>query len=221
LKSSTTAPIPGHQAAGEVWFRGRIKGFVTGGPYSGKTRTIKVAGEIYAFQTFETSDALKECSQSALALDYMRRGLIVPFETVCLALREKVETLPEGVVAIPSGFPRDIDQARFAVTLGLPIAFVNTPIETCALRAFERLTEIQSGNGERDLLRQGRVDEGDPAVTKQRFGVFCLDTLPALSFCRDAGLIRDIDGSLEPRERALRLGEIFDLPKKSADSYLR
>lgn len=210
---SAAAPIRGHQTTGEVRFRGRIKGFITGGPYSGKTRTIKVAGQIFRFETFETSDALKACSQRELALDYMRRGLIVPFETVCLALREKVEALPEDVVAIPSGFPRDIDQARFAVTLGLPIAFVNTPIETCALRAFERLREIQEGNGGQDQLRQGRVDEGDPAVVKQRFGVFCLDTLPGISFCRDAGLVREIDGSLDPRERALKLGEIFDLPQ--------
>jgi adenylate kinase len=124
-----------------------------------------------------------------IAVDYLRRGDLVPDELVIEILAGPVIEAVEKGGYVLDGFPRTLRQAEEAYR-------VAQEIEGIDLQAVVHL-EVRREELRRRLLararQEGRGDDTDPVIS-HRLEIFDIETEPLLGFYRGRGLIVDVDG---------------------------
>jgi adenylate kinase len=163
-------------------------------PGAGKGTQAARLSAHYAIAHLSSGDLLrKEVTADTrigrIAVDYVRRGDLVPDELVIEILAGPVlEAVGNGGYVL-DGFPRTLRQAEEAYR-------VAQQVEGIDLQAVVHL-EVRRQELRRRLLaralQDGRVDDTD-AVISHRLDIFDSETEPLLGFYRERGLIVDING---------------------------
>jgi adenylate kinase len=124
-----------------------------------------------------------------IAIEYLRRGDLVPDELVIEILAGPVLQAVGNGGYVLDGFPRTLRQAEEAYR-------VAQQVEGIDLQAVVHL-EVRREELRRRLLarsrQDGRVDDTDDVIS-HRLEIFDAETEPLLGFYNDRGLIVDIDG---------------------------
>jgi adenylate kinase len=163
-------------------------------PGAGKGTQAARLSAHYAIAHLSSGDLLrKEVTADTrigrIAVDYVRRGDLVPDELVIEILAGPVlEAVGNGGYVL-DGFPRTLRQAEEAYR-------VAQQVEGIDLQAVVHL-EVRRQELRRRLLaralQDGRDDDTD-AVISHRLDIFDSETEPLLGFYRERGLIVDING---------------------------
>jgi len=124
-----------------------------------------------------------------IAVDYLRRGDLVPDELVIEILAGPVLQAVGNGGYVLDGFPRTLPQAEEAYR-------VAQRVEGIYLQAVVHL-EVSREELRRRLLaragQDGRVDDTDDVIS-HRLEIFAAETEPLLEFYRTRGLMVDING---------------------------
>jgi adenylate kinase len=227
---------PPRTPSGKVW---RI--VLLGAPGVGKGTQAEMLCEYLGTCHLSTGDvfrAAKDCSGAGLspamenALAYMKRGELVPDETVLDMISERLRCLKCAGGFLLDGFPRTVAQAEAleklmaAAHVRLDAVFnYDLPVEQIITRVFGRLTcaqcKIVYHTATRPPKMAGHCDkcggklfqreDDQPAAVKVRMDAYLECTRPLIEFYRQRGLLVDIDASGTPDEICRRTcATVFD-----------
>jgi adenylate kinase len=121
---------------------------------------------------------------------YSSRGELVPDEVTVDLWRQHVagmiergEYAPANDVLLLDGIPRTVGQAAMMEGLIVPAAIIHLVVTD-----LDAMVERMKGRAE----KQGRADDADESVVRNRFTVYDRETAPVLGHY-DPALVRDID----------------------------
>jgi adenylate kinase len=165
-----------------------------GPPGAGKgTQAVKLV-ELLRVPHISTGDMFRYHKKNNTELgkkaqEYMDRGALVPDEITIAMVRERLgrEDVKKGFLL--DGFPRSTPQAQALDTIlqdhGLALDFV-VNISVSDQEIMKRL------KGRAEI--EGRSDDADPAVIKNRIATYKNQSEPCLAYYRPRGVVKDIDG---------------------------
>ena len=162
-----------------------------GPPGSGKgTQAARLRDDL-GFVPLSTGDLLREARVAgtdlgACASEFMDRGDLVPDELIVAMVREAIERLDGGPILL-DGFPRTVAQAD---ALAGALAARGRELTTAILIDVPDETVVRWISGR----HQDRADDR-PDTVRERLRVYHRDTEPLVSYYRDRGLLRRVDGA--------------------------
>lgn len=211
-----------------------------GGPDVGKARQADLlhqrlgACHLSTGDVFRAADSQPECDQSPAvrqALQYMRRGELVPDSTVGEVVRERKECLHCGRGFVLDGFPQTLAQAEWLekllkyeeIVLTAVVAY-ELPTEEIVGRPSARLTCEKCKAVYHAIARPSKMEgacdrcggklfrrEDDPPESIQaRLEAHSRNTAPLLEFYQASGLLRKIMAAGSPGKICARTISAID-----------
>jgi adenylate kinase len=165
-----------------------------GPPGSGKGTQAARLQERQGFAPLATGDLLREAREAGTELgrraaEYMDRGDLVPDDVVVDVIREALGRY-EGKPLVLDGYPRTVSQAEALdgalAAHGRELSaaiLVDVPDDVVAERISSR--------------HQGRSDD-NPETVRERLHVYHRETEPLTAYYERRGLLRRVDGTLDP-----------------------
>ena len=202
-----------------------------GPPGSGKGTQGERLQEDFRLPYYATGDILRGAVREGTELgktakEYMDRGDLVPDEVIIGVIGERVESPEAADGFILDGFPRTVGQAEALgeemeglVPLDHRALLIDVDDEEVVRRLGGRRTCVKNGHifhvefdppknedvcdicGARLIVR----DDDKPDVIRHRLETYHDKTKPLVDFYEERGLLKRVDGSLEPEEVGNRI----------------
>ncbi|OMJ21443.1 Uridylate kinase [Smittium culicis] len=150
--------------------------FVLGGPGSGKGTNSQFLVKDFGFVHLSAGDLLRAERQrdgskvGELISDYIKNGLIVPYEITISLLRDAIMDNPTAEKFLIDGFPRSLDQA---------VAFEASITNCQGVLYFECPEKILFDRIMKRSETSGRTDDNAESL-KKRFAVFQNESYPVI-----------------------------------------
>lgn len=166
-----------------------------GAPGAGKGTQAESLASIQQIAHISTGDILRQAvtAQTELgvkAKEFMDSGDLVPDSLVIDLIKERLDQPDVAQGWILDGFPRNLPQAKALETLLQDIGqacdhviYFEVPTETLVARMLER----------------GRKDDNEDTI-RRRLSVYKAQTVPLISFYKQQGNLKVIDGSQDVAE---------------------
>ncbi len=180
---------------------------------------------------YATGDILRAAVRDGTELgraakEYMDRGDLVPDELIIAMISERIESTEAADGFILDGFPRTatqadaLDEEIHGLDRRLTAAIlIEVPDDEVVRRLSGRRTCVKEGHifhvefdppkkeGVCDVCGGKLVvrDDDKPEVVKNRLGQYHDKTEPLISYYEDKGILRRVDGVLEPEEVTERI----------------
>ena len=177
---------------------------------SGKGTQAKKLAAQFPYDVFEAGGELRRIRASGTPLGEMVKsfidgGKLVPFGIIMKVTREAVRARPSGRRILFDGVPRDTDQMR---------AFDGIMEEAgrafrCVAIVVDKEEAVQRILGRAKI--EGRTDDADGAVIRDRMKTFEEKTVPVIAAYRSAGKLVEVDGRGTVEEIYGRLKEALGL----------
>jgi adenylate kinase len=170
-----------------------------GAPGSGKGTQGKVLGAVPGFLHFSSGDAFRALDPNSelgrTFKEYSTKGLLVPDELtirLCVDHLNKLATTgkfnPEKDTLILDGIPRSLAQAKALQPTVNVVAVLNL-----ACSSYEPLVQRMK----KRALIEGRKDDADEKIIRERFATYDRQTAPLLDFYGPK-LVKTIDALQAP-----------------------
>jgi adenylate kinase len=202
-----------------------------GPPGSGKGTQGERLQEDFRLPYYATGDILRAAVANGTdiglaAKEYMDRGDLVPDEVIIGVIEERVQGEEASDGFILDGFPRTVGQAealseamdglRRSITAAVLIEVADEEVvrrlggrRTCAKNGHIFHVEFDPPKhegvcdvcGSRLIVR----DDDKPEVIKHRLDTYHEKTKPLVAFYEERGVLKRVDGSLEPDEVSNRI----------------
>ena len=202
-----------------------------GPPGSGKGTQGERLQEDFRLPYYATGDilraAVKDGTDIGLAAkEYMDRGDLVPDEVIIGVIGERVQGEEAADGFILDGFPRTVGQAE---ALGEAMDGLGRGITAAVLIDVDDDEVIRRLGGRRTCAKNGHIfhvefdppknegvcdicgarlivrDDDKPEVIKHRLATYHEKTKPLVAFYEERGVLKRVDGSLEPDEVSNRI----------------
>lgn len=142
------------------------------------------------------------------AKEYANHGKLVPDEVTIAMVKDRLAQFDVKDGFLLDGFPRSVPQASslsailkgFGMTLG-HVVNIKVPDD-----------EVRSRLTKRAAI-EGRADDADPEVIRQRIETYKQQSEPSLTYYRPSGIVRDIDGVGTIDEVFARIAACFSTKK--------
>jgi adenylate kinase len=175
-----------------------------GAPGSGKGTQGKVLGQVLGFVHVSTGDLFRgldrQSEMGKVFIEYSSRGLLVPDDFTISLWRQSMQQwaaagrlAPDRDILVMDGIPRNVRQAELlsdAIQVDRIIVLEVTDMDEMVRRLKGR------------ALKEGRRDDADEAVIRNRMEVYERETRPVLDFYPQDRIVR-ID-ALQTPIRVLR-----------------
>ena len=202
-----------------------------GPPGSGKGTQGERLQEDFRLPYYATGDILRgavaegtELGQTAK--EYMDRGDLVPDEVIIGVIAERVESAEAADGFILDGFPRTVGQAD---ALGEEMEGLGRGITAAVLIDVSDEEVIRRLGGRRTCAKNGHIfhvdfdppknegvcdicgarlivrDDDKPDVIRHRLETYDEKTKPLIAFYEERGVLKRVDGSIEPDEVSNRI----------------
>jgi adenylate kinase len=171
--------------------------------------------------------AVRDCTElGRAAKEYMDRGDLVPDELIIAMISERIESTEAADGFILDGFPRTATQAD---ALDEEIHGLDRRLTAAILIGVPDDEVVRRLSGRRTCVKEGHIfhvefdppkkegvcdvcggklvvrDDDKPEVVKNRLGQYHDKTEPLISYYEDKGILRRVDGVLEPEEVTERI----------------
>lgn len=202
-----------------------------GPPGSGKGTQGERLQEDFRLPYFATGDILRaavrdETELGRTAKEYMDRGDLVPDEVIIGVIAERIEGPEAADGFILDGFPRTVGQAE---ALGEEMEDLNRGITAALLIDVSDEEVVRRLGGRRTCVKNGHVfhvefdppknedvcdvcgarlvvrDDDKPDVIRHRLETYHEKTKPLVDYYEERGLLKRVDGSLQPDEVGNRI----------------
>ncbi|MCB0875220.1 MAG: adenylate kinase [Solirubrobacterales bacterium] len=202
-----------------------------GPPGSGKGTQGERLQEDFRLPYYATGDILRAAVADGTELgrtakEYMDRGDLVPDEVIIGVIAERVESSEAADGFILDGFPRTVGQAE---ALGGEMEDLGRGITAAVLIDVSDEEVVRRLGGRRTCARNGHVfhvefdppknegvcdvcgsrlivrDDDEPEVIRHRLETYHEKTKPLVDFYEERGVLRRVDGELEPEEVGNRI----------------
>jgi adenylate kinase len=202
-----------------------------GPPGSGKGTQGERLQEDFRLPYYATGDILRaavsEGSELGLtAKEYMDRGDLVPDEVIIGVIAERVESDEAADGFILDGFPRTVGQAE---ALGDEMESLGRTVTAAVLIDVSDEEVIRRLGGRRTCAKNGHIfhvefdppkhedvcdvcgsrlivrDDDKPEVIRHRLDTYREKTMPLIDYYEQRGVLKRVDGSLEPEEVGNRI----------------
>lgn len=172
-----------------------------GPPGAGKGTQASLFSKRFAIPHVSTGDLLRAAAVNVTPMgaklsNLMARGELVPDEIILEILGDRIEKDDTAPGFILDGFPRNVAQARALDMLLMERGnFLNAAIELTVdetkllARINGRVAEMKA-RGERVRL------DDNPDSLRSRLDVYRAETAPLVTYYRNSGLLKTIDGTL-------------------------
>jgi adenylate kinase len=180
---------------------------------------------------YATGDILRAAVRDGTELgraakEYMDRGDLVPDELIIAMISERIESTEAADGFILDGFPRTATQAD---ALDEEIHGLGRRLTAAILIGVPDDEVVRRLSGRRTCVKEGHIfhvefdppkkegvcdvcggklvvrDDDKPEVVKNRLGQYHDKTEPLISYYEDKGILRRVDGVLEPEEVTERI----------------
>jgi adenylate kinase len=180
---------------------------------------------------YATGDILRAAVRDGTELgraakEYMDRGDLVPDELIIAMISERIESTEAADGFILDGFPRTATQAD---ALDEEIHGLDRRLTAAILIGVPDDEVVRRLSGRRTCVKEGHIfhvefdppkkegvcdvcggklvvrDDDKPEVVKNRLGQYHDKTEPLISYYEDKGILRRVDGVLEPEEVTERI----------------
>jgi adenylate kinase len=197
-----------------------------GPPGSGKGTQGERLQEDFRLPYYATGDILRAAVREGTELgtqarEYMDRGDLVPDEVMVGLIAERIARPEAADGFILDGFPRTTGQAE---ALGARMEELDRELTAAILIDVSDDEVVRRLSGRRVCVKQGHTfhlefdppknegvcdicgarleirDDDKPEVVRNRLGQYHQKTEPLVSYYENQGLLRRVDGSLEPDE---------------------
>ena len=197
-----------------------------GPPGSGKGTQGERLQEDFRLPYYATGDILRAAVREGTELgttakEYMDRGDLVPYEVMVGLIAERVSRSEAGDGFILDGFPRTIAQAE---ALGAKLEELGRELTAAVLIEVSDDEVVRRLGGRRTCVKEGHIfhmefdppknegicdicgarleirEDDKPEVVRHRLGKYHAKTEPLVAHYEDKGLLRRVDGALEPDE---------------------
>jgi adenylate kinase len=202
-----------------------------GPPGSGKGTQGERLQEDFRLPSHATRDILRTADAEGTELrqtakEYMDRGDLVPDEVIIGVIAERVESAEAADGFILDGFPRTVGQAD---ALGEEMEGLGRGITAAVLIDVSDEEVIRRLGGRRTCAKNGHIfhvdfdppknegvcdicgarlivrDDDKPDVIRHRLETYDEKTRPLIAFYEERGVLKRVDGSLEPDEVSNRI----------------
>jgi len=202
-----------------------------GPPGSGKGTQGERLQEDFRLPYYATGDILRGAVRDGTDLgrtaqEYMDRGDLVPDEVIIGVIGERVESPEAADGFILDGFPRTVGQAE---ALGEEMDDLSRSITATLLIDVDDDEVIRRLGGRRTCVKNGHIfhvefdppkhegvcdvcgsrlivrDDDKPDVIRHRLETYSDKTKPLVDYYEDRGLLKRVDGTLEPEEVGNRI----------------
>ena len=197
-----------------------------GPPGSGKGTQGERLQEDFRLPYYATGDILRAAVNEGTELgrtakEYMDRGDLVPDEVIIGVICERVESSEAADGFILDGFPRTVRQAE---ALGEEMDGLGRGITAAVLIEVTDQEVLRRLGGRRTCAKNGHIfhvdfdppknegvcdicgarlivrDDDEPEVIRHRLETYHEKTKPLVDFYETRGVLKRVDGSLEPEE---------------------
>ena len=202
-----------------------------GPPGSGKGTQGERLQEDFRLPYYATGDILRTAVAEGTELgqtakEYMDRGDLVPDDVIIGVIAERVESAEAADGFILDGFPRTVGQAD---ALGEEMEGLGRGITAAVLIDVSDEEVIRRLGGRRTCAKNGHIfhvdfdppknegvcdicgarlivrDDDKPEVIRHRLETYDEKTKPLIAFYEERGVLKRVDGSLEPDEVSNRI----------------
>ena len=202
-----------------------------GPPGSGKGTQGERLQEDFRLPYYATGDILRTAVAEGTELgqtakEYMDRGDLVPDDVIIGVIAERVESAEAADGFILDGFPRTVGQAE---ALGEEMDGLGRGITAAVLIDVSDEEVIRRLGGRRTCAKNGHIfhvdfdppknegvcdicgarlivrDDDKPDVIRHRLETYDEKTKPLIAFYEERGVLKRVDGSLEPDEVSNRI----------------
>ena len=202
-----------------------------GPPGSGKGTQGERLQEDFRLPYYATGDILRAAVAEGTELgqtarEYMDRGDLVPDEVIIGVIAERVESAEAADGFILDGFPRTVGQAD---ALGEEMDGLGRSITAAVLIDVSDEEVVRRLGGRRTCANNGHIfhvefdppknddvcdicgsrlivrDDDKPEVIRHRLETYHEKTKPLVDFYQDRGVLKRVDGSLQPEEVGNRI----------------
>ncbi len=202
-----------------------------GPPGSGKGTQGERLQEDFRLPYFATGDILRaavrdETELGRTAKEYMDRGDLVPDEVIIGVIAERIEDPEAADGFILDGFPRTVGQAE---ALGEEMEDLNRSLTAAVLIDVTDEEVVRRLGGRRTCVKNGHIfhvefdppknqdvcdvcgarlivrDDDKPEVIRHRLDTYHEKTKPLVDYYEERGLLKRVDGSLQPDEVGNRI----------------
>ena len=202
-----------------------------GPPGSGKGTQGERLQEDFRLPYYATGDILRaavreETDLGKTAKEYMDRGDLVPDEVIIGVIAERVENPEAADGFILDGFPRTVGQAE---ALEEEMEDLNRSITAALLIDVDDEEVVRRLGGRRTCVKNGHIfhvefdppknedvcdvcgarlvvrDDDKPDVIRHRLDTYHEKTSPLVDYYEERGLLKRVDGSLQPDEVGNRI----------------
>lgn len=190
-----------------------------GAPGSGKgTVAGKLASENDGLKHVSSGDLLrgavaKGTAAGVEAKGYMEKGNLVPDALIAQMIKDVVAETTGDITMLLDGFPRNLAQAKILEEMGAPVksaVLIDVPDSIIQDRIAGRRTcpKCKAGYHVRNLPPkvEGVCDvcgeklvirkDDNPETVKDRLVVYHRETEPLITFYREKGLLKSVDGTI-------------------------
>ena len=191
-----------------------------GAPGSGKgTVAGRLAAENANLKHVSSGDLLRGAIAKGTAAGneakaYMEKGALVPDSLIAAMIKDVVAETTGDVTMLLDGFPRNLAQAEILAQMGAPVkcaVLIDVPDEIIHDRISGRRTcpKCKAGYHVRNLPPkvEGICDncgealtirkDDNPETVRDRLVVYHRETEPLISYYRERGLLKTIDGQAD------------------------
>jgi len=202
-----------------------------GAPGSGKGTQGERLQEDFRLPYYATGDILRAAVVEGteigkLAKEYMDRGDLVPDEVIIGVISERVEGEEAADGFILDGFPRTVGQAE---ALGEEMEKLRRSVTAAVLIDVSDEEVMRRLGGRRTCVKNGHIfhvdfdppknegvcdicgarlivrDDDKPEVIRHRLETYHEKTKPLVDYYEERGVLKRVDGSLEPDEVSNRI----------------
>ena len=202
-----------------------------GPPGSGKGTQGERLQEDFRLPYYATGDILRTAVAEGTELgqtakEYMDRGDLVPDDVIIGVIAERVESAEAADGFILDGFPRTVGQAE---ALGEEMDGLGRGITAAVLIDVSDEEVIRRLGGRRTCAKNGHIfhvdfdppknegvcdicgarlivrDDDKPDVIRHRLETYDEKTKPLIAFYEERGVLKRVDGSIEPDEVSNRI----------------
>ncbi|MDQ3103200.1 MAG: adenylate kinase [Actinomycetota bacterium] len=202
-----------------------------GPPGSGKGTQGERLQDDFRLPYYATGDILRAAVRDGTELgetakEFMDRGDLVPDEVIIGVIGERVEAPDAADGFILDGFPRTVGQAE---ALGAEMDELGRGITAVVLFDVDDDEVVRRLGGRRTCVKNGHIfhvefdppkhegvcdicgsrlivrDDDKPDVIRNRLDQYHEKTKPLVSYYSDQGLLKRVDGKLEPEEVGNRI----------------
>jgi adenylate kinase len=138
------------------------------------------------------------------AKSYSDKGQLVPDEVTIAMVKDRLSMSDMKDGFLLDGFPRSLPQAESLETILSALGIQLEHVVNIAVADEEITTRLL-----KRATIEGRADDADPAVIRNRITTYKSQSEPCLAFYRPRGIVRDIDGSGSIEEVFGRIKLIF------------